>query len=162
MPSAVLDTNIVIGLAKGGVFDRLAALYSPLFIPSTVRQEVISQGPGLAGEPELSQALGAWITEAHPAPQTVQQFSASLAAADREVLAVAQIEAVTHILSDDRGVYKEASRHGLTCLRSPEILVLMKRRGLIPSVKSVLNSMRAQGYGIADALYDQALQVAGE
>lgn len=32
MPSGVLDANVTIGLAKGGVFHCLASLYSPLYI----------------------------------------------------------------------------------------------------------------------------------
>jgi hypothetical protein len=39
--AAVLDANMVIGLAKGGIFDLLASLYMPLCIPSPVTQAVI-------------------------------------------------------------------------------------------------------------------------
>jgi hypothetical protein len=58
MPSGVLDANMVIGLAKGGVFNLLASLYAPLFVPPAVIQEITVQGQGRAGVTELQQALG--------------------------------------------------------------------------------------------------------
>ena len=110
--TGVLDANVVIGLAKGGVFDLLSSLYGTLYVPRSVREEIVGPGQGLAGEQELLRALGVWITEVIPDPQTVQQFSATLSWADREVLAIAETNAVDHILSGDRGAAPGAPGHG--------------------------------------------------
>jgi predicted nucleic acid-binding protein len=163
MLAGVLDANIVIGLAKGGVFDHLAAIYAPLYIPSAVTQEVIGQGQGRAGVQELTQALGGWVIEITPDPQRVQTFAASLrSVADRQVLAVAQEQRVDHVLTTDGRLIQEARRYGLTCLDAPELLVLLKRRGLIPAVRVVLDQMRQQGFGITNAVYHDTLRAAGE
>jgi uncharacterized protein len=162
MLTGVLDANAVIGLAKGGVFDLLPSLYAPLYIPARVRQEVIQQGHGRAGVMELLQAAGSRITEVTPAPRIVQQFTAPSSLADREVLAVAREKGVDHILTDDGPLRRQALRHGLVSLRVPQVVVLMKHEGLVTEVKPVLDRMRQQGYGIADAVYLGALQAVGE
>jgi predicted nucleic acid-binding protein len=106
--TGVLDANTVIGLAKGGVFSLLSSLYADLYVPPAVIEEVIGQGPGLAGGQELARALGAWVTEVVPDAQVLQQFSPQLSSADREVLAVAQTRAIDHVLSADRHICREA------------------------------------------------------
>lgn len=160
--TGVLDTNTVIGLAKGGVFDLLASVYSPLYVPPAVVREVVAQGQGRAGTSELQQALGAWITDAAPDPQTVQQFSAVREEADRQVLALAQDQAADHVLSSDAGLIRQAMGAGMTCLQVPDVVLLLKRRGLIPAVRPVLDQMRHRGFGIEEGLYQQTLAAAGE
>jgi predicted nucleic acid-binding protein len=111
---------------------------------------------------DLLQALGSWITEVVPAPQSVQQFPSPAAIADRAVLAVASEKGVDHILTDDGPLRRAASLHGLTCLRVPLVVVLMKDQGLLPQVRPILDRMRQEGYGIVESLYQGALQAAGE
>jgi predicted nucleic acid-binding protein len=157
----VLDSVMVIGLAKGGVLDRLASVFAPLYLPTAVKQEVLT-GRGLAGETELAQVLGLWITEVTPSPASLHAFSATLSRADREVLAVAIAESVDLILTDDTDAHREAARYGLTCLRTTDVLLLFKRHGLVPDVRSVLDRMRQNGFGIDTALYETTLRAAGE
>jgi predicted nucleic acid-binding protein len=160
--SGVLDAEIVIGLAKGGVFDLLAAVYAPLYVPIAVRREVIT-GRGLAGEAELTRALGHWIREVAP-PPPIPVLSPALSAADHEVLAVARdpARAIDHVLSGDRVLHRVATDLGLTCLRATEAVVLFKQCGLATDVKAVLDRMQQAGYGIDAARYQAALQAAGE
>ena len=101
MLRGVLDANMVIGLVKGGVFDLLSSLYAPLYIPTGVRQEVLT-GQGRPGEAELAQALQAWITEVSPDLGRVPRVSASLSSADREVLAVAADPAMSATRSREK------------------------------------------------------------
>ena len=160
--TGVLDASVVIGLAKGGIFNSLASLYAPLYIPEAVRDEVIGQGQGRAGVAELAQAIGAWVTVVDPDPQQVQSFAAPRSVADRQVLAVAQAKAVDHVLTSDNPLYREATHAGLTCLRATDVVVLLKDRGLITAVKPVLDRMRQHGFGIDDFIYNKALRAAGE
>lgn len=125
-------------------------------------QEVVVQGSGRAGAAELQQMLGQSITVVTPNPQTLQQFRAALPTADREVLAVAQEKAVDHIITGDEALVREAVLQGLTCISVAEVVVLLKREGLIPNVGPVLDQMRQNGFGISNTLYQRALQVAGE
>jgi predicted nucleic acid-binding protein len=162
MPSATLDANVAIGLAKGNVFEHLSQLYSVVYIPAAVRIEVVDQAHGRAGVSELTAALGRWIIESNPSPAVVRQFLTPPSTADRELLAVAVEAGADHLLSGDRVVCREATARGLVCLGATQIVVLMKDQALVPEVRSVLDLMRQRGFGIAEADYQQALSAAGE
>jgi len=161
--TGVLDAAVIIALSKGDVFGLLRSLYTALYIPTAVRREILT-GQGRAGEMELSQALGVWITEVTPDPSALTPFSPTLSPADREVLAVAATltPPVDHLLADDKDLLREADRHGLPRLRTPDVVLLMKRAGLVPAVQSVLDRMQQRGYGIAADLYEKAVRAAGE
>jgi predicted nucleic acid-binding protein len=161
--TGVLDSAVVIALVKGDVFALLPSLYITLYIPTAVRQEILTS-QGRPGELELSQALGVWITEVTPDPSQLQPFSPTLSPADREVLAVAATltPPVDHLLADDKDLLREADRHGLTGVRTPDVVLLMKGQGLVPAVQPVLDQMQQRGYGIAPDLYEKALRAAGE
>jgi predicted nucleic acid-binding protein len=158
----VADANTVIGLAKGGVFDLLAHLVTVFSVPPKVTEEVVVNGRGRPGSAELAKALGAWVVEVVPDPSLVQRFSPSLSQADREVLAVAQSGGADYILTDDRPLRREADHHKLACLRAAEVVTLLKERGLIPDVKSVLDRMIGATHGIRADVYEAALRRAGE
>lgn len=161
--SGILDAEMIIGLSKGRVFHFLASLYSPLYVPSAVRLEVLRGGPGRAGVAELTQALGSWITEVIPDPRLVQQFAAPRSLADRAVLAVAcEKKPIDHVLTGDRRLHGVATELGFTCLRTTDVIILLKDRGLVAEVKPVLDLMKRSGYGIDDARYEEALRIAGE
>lgn len=61
---AVLDSNAVIGLAKGECLELIRALFQQVLIPTVVRREVIEEGAGRPGSRELLEALGAWAAAA--------------------------------------------------------------------------------------------------
>jgi predicted nucleic acid-binding protein len=158
----ILDASATIGLAHGGVFEQLSSLYASLYVPPAVREEIVEQGRGRAGEQELRRALGVWIDEAMPDPLTLQRFPSRLSTADQEVLALALERAADHILTSDEDLIRVAAQSQLTCLRATDVVVLMKRAGLVADVRPVLDRMRFGGFGIHDALYESALQAAGE
>lgn len=163
MPSAALDANVVIGLANGSVFNHLRSLYTPLYVPPGVTNEIVQQGQGRAGVAELTLALGTWIAEVTPSPTVIQQLGTGpIDGVDRELLALAVEKAVDHVLSGDRVIRREATRLGLTSLSAVEVVVVFKLTHAIPAVRPVLDLMRRSGFGIDAASYLQALATAGE
>jgi predicted nucleic acid-binding protein len=163
MFTGVLDANMIIALAKGGVFHLLASLFQPLYVPSGVVLEVVGQGQGLPGSSELAQALGQWVSEVTPTGASVRRLGIGLrAAADRQVIAVAHSRAIDYILTSDGEIIQEAVRHGLACLEVTDVIVLMKRRGLVPLVQPILDRMRQNGFGMTDVVYQATLALAGE
>jgi uncharacterized protein DUF3368 len=93
---------------------------------------------------------------------------------DRQALNAAQM--ALQLTPDDREAASilgwclvRAERHdevidlcGFTCLRTPDLVLVMKVQGLIPQVRPVLNRMTQRGYGIASGVYAATLQAAGE
>lgn len=162
IPAAAADANAVIGLAKGGVFHLLAQRYGVLYVPPSVTAEVVGKGAGRPGASELAHALGNWVQEVAPAASAGGPVSPGLSAADRELLAIAREKGVDHLLSSDDGVYREAMRLGMICLSTLEVVVHLKRHGLIPHVRPVLDAMLKAGHGVPPALYEQVLRSVGE
>lgn len=162
MARAALDANVAIGLAKGEVFDSLLSLYTDLFIPPSVRREVIDLARGRAGAAELQRALGQNLYEIIPDPATIHRFAHLASVADSEVLAVAVDQGVDHLLTADRVIRRQAAAIGILCLTAAQVLVLMKDQGLIAAVTPVLELMQQRGFGIAEGDYRSALTAAGE
>jgi predicted nucleic acid-binding protein len=156
------DANAVIGLAKGGVFDHLSRLFARFLVPPRVTEEVVVKGHGKPGAAELAGALGAWVTEVAPDPSVLPASAAGLSTADRDVLAVAVAERADYVLTDDRDLRREASRLSMDCLGTAEVVVLMKDRGLVTSVRTVLDQMQTAHHGITPNVYERALRTAGE
>jgi predicted nucleic acid-binding protein len=67
------------------------------------------------------------------------------------------------VLIDERKARKIArSIYGLDVIGSARLLVEAKRHGVLDSVATTLQAMRAQGYWIHDAIVQYALREAGE
>lgn len=67
------------------------------------------------------------------------------------------------ILLDERRVRRAAKRLGLTVTGTPGVLIAAKDRGLLASVRPVLDALRADaGFWIDDNLYNAALTAANE
>jgi hypothetical protein len=76
-------------------------------------------------------------------------------------LAVAQAEQANHILSGDEQVLRQAARLGIVGLRASDVVVILKRAGLITSAKAV-DQMSRQGFGVRERTYRDAVLAAGE
>ena len=160
MPEASIDATAAIGLSKGGVFELLPRLFSTVYLPRSVRSELV--GRGLPGEAEVLAALGDWLSEVIPAPSSVHKFSSLTSAADREVLAVADERSLDYVLSDDRKVQRAADLESTAWLNTPDIVLAFKQIGAVNAVKPVLDQMIANGFGISAVDYQDTLQAAGE
>lgn len=161
--TGVLDSNFVIGLCKGDCFIFLCDVFSSLYVPSSVRIELIDQGKGRAGEAELRDALGKMdITEIYANPQIKQLFRHTLEDADREVLAVGKEKNVDYLLTDDEELKTEALMSGLSTMGVCEFILILKNMGRITAVKPILKQMNKRGYGIERTVYEQTVLEAGE
>jgi len=158
--TAVIDSNVVIGLAKGGVFNHLRDLYTGLYVPPTVVNEL--RQPGQPGVADLQKALGNWITVQTPPPGAAGTVAHALAAADLEALGLARHLAVDHLLTGDLRLQKAAAANGVPCLGAPELVLLMKSAGCVTAVEPVLIRMERSGYGIAPTLFASILAAANE
>ncbi|MCP3961969.1 MAG: DUF3368 domain-containing protein [bacterium] len=65
-------------------------------------------------------------------------------------------------MTDDQRAATKALRAGCKPITTPQVLLLAKRAGHIPSVKAALDGMRAKGEGIEEEVYKATLADAGE
>lgn len=162
--TGVLDASPVINLAKGETFLYLRRHFPLLYVPPAVEREVILQGQGLFGEPELREALDDWILKMSPGSTALSRFAglSALTRGDREVLALAWEKKVDVILTDDLQIISQATLLAMRVLDIPDLLFLLKQHGDILAVKPVLDLMSSRHYGISPRLYQEILQTAGE
>lgn len=132
----VLDTNTIIGLAKGECLERLRDVFPEVVVPPAVLREA-------------------------PASLAVGTPSAALSDGDVEILSLAMEQAGV-LITDDAVLRREATRLGITTLGTVDTVLLLKQEGVIEAIAPVLNLMRLRGYGLVPALYQEALRLAGE
>ena len=81
---------------------------------------------------------------------------------EQEAISLAVEQNIAVIILDDEKAFRRAWEQGLTPIRSFRVLLLAKRKGLIPSVRSPLDKMIAKGEGVQKEVYQKILQEAGE
>ena len=158
----VCNATPLIALAAVGQFDLLRAVYGEINIPDAVFQEVVVTGAGEAGATEVSTAI--WIKR-HTVRNTalVQALELELDAGEAEAIALAVEQSAGLILLDERPGRHAAARLGLTMTGTLGVLITAKDRGLLASVRPVLDALRVQaGFWIGDDLHAAVLKVAGE
>lgn len=161
--AAVVDSNALIGLAKGRVFHLLREVFGEVILPDAVWREVVDQGRGLPGEAETRTARAEGWLSVEPAPGLPPGLSvpSNLTRADVDVVLLARHRGA-HLITDDDPARHFAEGLGIHPGLSVDILLISKARGLIPSCKEVLDRMAAGGYGVKPAVVTRVLQAAGE
>ena len=106
--SAIADSGPLISFARINELELPPRLFSKIFVPPEVWNEVTARGQGLAGAYEISQAR--WITIQTPDPQLVRPLSILVDAGEAEAIALAQTIPDCIILLDDSRARKIAAR----------------------------------------------------
>lgn len=159
----VVDSNAVIGLAKGKAFGLLHDLFGTTYIPASVWDEVVEKGAGRAGAAEAKAAKAdGWLQSRPVAISTDPIIQRLRKAADREVISLAQACGARWLITEDQEVRAVANSLSVDLLNTGDILILAKRAGLIPDCRSVLDLMIASQFGIPDTVYQRILRLAGE
>jgi len=154
--SVVFDTGPLIILYQIGLLPPLRSLYERLFIPEAVRDELL-KGP--SGQDILASGL----VEVKPVSDigSVEILRAFLDEGEAEAIQLARELQATIIIDERRG-RRAAKSLGLKVRGTLGILLELKRRGLIDSVKSFTDRMFEKGYYLSEELVTEVLKVAGE
>lgn len=158
----VSDTSAITNLAAVGHLNLLHQLYGNIIIPQAVYNEMASLGYTVPGTIEV-QTLP-WIQTQQVLNLTlVKELQTELDEGESEAIALA-IELVADLLLiDDYAGRIAASRFGLNLTGILGVLLVAKRRELIPDVKSVMDNLISQaGFRISNKLYGDVLQAAKE
>lgn len=158
----VVDSEAIIGLSKGKVFDLLNKLFLDIYVTDGVIEEVIQLGKGRAGTKELQSALKQWITPLKPTRHLLAKIATFMDRTDREILAAALQVHARYVISSDEKMQGQARKHDLLIFSAPDIVLLAKRQGLISNCQEVLDLMIQRGYGINPRVYNEILKLANE
>ena len=159
---AVSNTSPITNLAAVGQLNLLQQLYGTIIIPQAVYQELTSAGDTIPGAIEV-QTFN-WIQVQQVTNRTlVESLLNQLHQGESEAIALAIELQADRLLIDEELGRKVAADNKLKFTGILGVLIEAKQRGLISSVKSVLDNLINQAeFWVTEALYNRVLQMAGE
>ncbi len=155
---AVADSSPLIILSRIGCFELLKNLFSPLYMPTEVRHEVVVLGAGLPGASEVEAAR--WIEV-----RKLQNQADLSAAQQRYALGPGELSAILlakelragAVLLDDYHARKLAKAEGLQVRGSVGLLETLYLRGHLSDLRAAFQRLLGQSY-IDQRLLDLLLQ----
>jgi len=148
----VVNASPLIVFQRIGQFGLLGALLTHAFAPSAVRYEVYGNKP-----------MPEWIEE-RPLAQSLASriVAARLGAGEREAIALALEIGADELVLDDLAARRLARSLEINLIGSVGLLLRAKARGLIPSVRPLLEAMQAKDFRISARVLERILCAAGE
>jgi predicted nucleic acid-binding protein len=157
----VSDTTPISELAKVDHLDLLPKLFGKVVIPQGVFDELqVGTHPAAKLVQDLSWLEVVTVNNQQLVRELQQSFKLDLG--ESEAIALAEEIDASQLLIDERAARKVAMTRKLPLIGTVGVLLLAKRRGLLDSVKDVLDEMQAQGMRISDHLYVQVLTLVQE
>ncbi len=148
----VSNTTPLSELAKVGRMDLLREVFGQVIIPQEVYDEVTT-----GTHPAASEVRSAtWIlvySISDPNQLSILQAETELDLGECAAIALAEELQADRVLIDEWAGRRVAKNRKLLVTGTVGILLIAKNRGLIESVKPILEAMVAQGMRIAQPLY---------
>ncbi|MBN1876349.1 MAG: DUF3368 domain-containing protein [Anaerolineae bacterium] len=157
----VANAGPLIALARIGQFELLHSLYGQLYISPAVQAEVVFSGRGRPGAGEVTAATWVHIVEVRDTT-AVQLLRERLDAGESEALVLALQLAADLLLIDEARGRRVAEARGLPKTGTLGTLIAAKKRGLIPAVVPLLDSLQVSGFRMSVDLYREVLRLVGE
>jgi len=156
----VLNASPLIVLFKANLAHLLPQVFTEVLIPGAVWDEVIAGGP----TEMAAQGLGTvdWAKRVEVAAVAPVILGWNLGQGESEVLSVALNHPGYRVVIDDAAARRCARTLQMPMLGTGGVLVLAKRRGLIPSVESSIKELRDAGLWLSDEIVTLLIHQAGE
>lgn len=158
----VSDTSPIINLARIGHLHLLPALFSEVVLPPAVFHEIVVQGAGDYGADEIASAD--WVKVIPVADRLfLERLSQLLDPGESEAIALAIELHADYVLMDESDGRALAQQYHLKPLGILGILLRAKTKGLIPTVRLLMDRLRAEANFFIDKdLYQFILSSAAE
>ena len=152
----VIDSSPLIGLAIVDGLAWLPKLFDVVFLPESVKQEVLP-GKAARGEQAIAQAIAAGWLKVWP-EAIAAQLEIDLDAGETDCinLGLSHVDGVLMIM-DERAGRAAAKEKGLRVIGTAAIIGLAKKQGLIPSARVVFEVLHASDFRISAAVINQVL-----
>lgn len=158
---AVINAGPLVALSLLGQLELLPALFSEVWVPQTVFNEVAVAGIGKPGAQSLQSEE--WHKRVRTSPLPDPLLVMELDAGEAEVISLARhLSPCIAVIDERRGRRIAQNVYGLPVKGTAGLLVEAHRRGLISEVRSRLMTLRDAGYFIADSVIAAACLAAGE
>jgi predicted nucleic acid-binding protein len=146
---AVTNSTCLIGLERIGRLEILPQVFSSIFIPLAVQQEV-----GINADWPIVQSVANLAL--------IAALKTQLDPGEAEAIALAIELGDVFLIIDERNARRIAQQMGLKVIGTLGMLLRAKEKGVISEVKPVIMSLESVNFRIAPALIQKALILAGE
>ena len=159
----VTNSTPLIALSKINRLELLREVYSTIYIPEEVHTEVVVNGVGKSGAPEIETADWIICQPVTDKDQVLILHNQTLIdLGECGAIVLAQEIRAERIIIDDRVARQVAIEKGLPVIGTVGVLRVAKTQRIIPAVKPILDDLRSHGTRISDRLYYQTLAVERE
>jgi predicted nucleic acid-binding protein len=156
----IMNASPIICMMKAGIIEVLPALFKDIVVPQEVKREILVRGrTDLKGEVLASYQ---WIRLANDIVVAPQVASWDLGQGESAVISFALENPDFWAVIDDREARRCATALHCRHTGTLGIIVLAKRRGVIPSIRGYLERLKEAGLWLSDELVDQVSRKSGE
>lgn len=161
MPRIIVNSTPLIVLSNINHLDILQKLYSDIYIPQAVYDEVTAKNDSACQQ--IKNNFN-WIHICNIQDQTKKRmYQAKLHDGEVEVMILAQENQNNDtVIIDDNAAKKTAKFLGLKVTGTLGILLKAKKSNIIPNVFTVMNQLIQNGFYISQEVYDLVKTEAGE
>lgn len=155
-----VNASPLIFLARADLLNLLKVAGDEIVIPAAVAREIQQRGPD---DPTV-QAIEktSWLAVV-PTPSIHSQIQVwDLGLGESSVLTWGHIHRGTEIIIDDLAARRCAAVLGIPCRGTLGLVLVAKRRGMIPRARPVIAQLRQLGMYLSDRVVDKALALVGE
>lgn len=157
----IINSSPIIVLFKSQQAELLPQLFTEILVPSPVWDEITAAGYSDAASVQLQGVSWARRVEVEAIAPEVAAWD--LGRGESAVLSQAmKTPANSAAIVDDRAARRCAQTLGLVTIGTGGLLILAKRRGLIPSVSQRIQALRDAGLWLSDNLVNLLKVQAGE
>ncbi len=150
----VSDTSPITALTTIGRIELLRELFTEVFVPAAVHIELLRSHSSLPD----------WLQTRHVSTQAaVTRFAKIVDTGEAEAIVLAKEMDADRLLIDERKGRRLAQSEGIQVIGLVGVVLLAKRKGLIPNAREVIDRLiNEAGVYLDPKLIDSALQTVGE
>ncbi|NKC14349.1 MAG: DUF3368 domain-containing protein [Gammaproteobacteria bacterium] len=157
---AIINASPLIFLSLSQHLDLLQAFADEVWVPEPVATEILQRGGQDITARAIEQTEWLITTPVSHIPTTVTEWR--LGAGESSVLALASEHPGTEAIIDDLAGRKCAASLNIPVRGTLGIVLVAKKRGLIPQARPVIEDMMTAGLYLSRKVVDEALQRVGE
>lgn len=158
--TAVVNTSPLIFLSKAGLIDLLRVVSPRVMVPELVAMEIGRRGPDDIAANALADTQWLIAVPATTIPPLIQSWD--LGAGESAVLAYALEHPGMIAIIDDGGGRRCAEVLNVPLSGTLGLVLLAKQRGMIPSARAVIATLKQHGMFLSERTMDRALSLIGE
>lgn len=157
---AVVNASPLIFLSKAGMIHFLQQAASHILVPETVALEISRRGRSDITTRTLASTPWLATVEAPAIPPLIQSWD--LGPGESAVLAYVHTHPGVAAIIDDGAGRRCAETLGVSLLGTLGLVMIAKKRGLIPAARPVIALLKQHGMFLSESTIDRAMVLVGE